>query len=397
AVASLRSGAVARSRLSHPQKAVFVDRDGTINPLSGYLTRAEEFALIPDAAEAVRRLNAAEYRVVVTTNQPVIARGEASVAELRRIHGRMQTLLGQGGGFVDRVYYCPHHPDGGFPGEVVALKHACTCRKPEPGMVDQAAADLNIDLAESWVVGDSTADMAMARRRGIRSILVRTGEAGRDGKHDAPPDFVAADLAEAASLILERWPVLVAGAGPVAVRCGPGDMVLIGGLARSGKSSFASALAYLLRARGLGATIVPLDHWIRSQADRAPGLLGRYDLPAAEQAVAALAAGGPATCPDYDAMQRTSQPDRHVLAAEPGGVMIVEGCPALLSQPLKARSTHRIFVACTEEVRMRRFVADYQRRGVAPEVIQALYQAREDDEHALVRDSAGAADQRIML
>ena len=397
AVAALRGGTIARSRLSHPQKAVFVDRDGTINQPAGYLARAEGFELISGAAEAVRRLNGAEYRVVVTTNQPVIARGEATVAELRRIHGRMQTLLGQDGAFLDRIYYCPHHPDGGFPGEIAALKRACTCRKPEPGLIDQAVADLNIDLAASWVIGDSTADIAMARRRGVRAILVKTGEGGRDGKYDAPADFVVADLAEAANLILDRWPALLAAAQPMAAQCGSGDVVLIGGLARSGKSSLASALACLLHVRGLKAILVPLDHWIRSEADREPGLLGRYDLPAAERAVAALAAGRSVLCPAYDALNRTSRPGRHALGAEPGSVIIVEGCPALLSAPLVAMAARKIYVACPEEVRMRRFADAYQRRGADAEAIEALYRVREDDEHPLIRAGAGVADQQVML
>lgn len=204
AIGHLRAGVVARARRDMPQRAVFLDRDGTINMLHGHLKRAEDLSLLPGAGAAVKQLNDAEYRVVVVTNQPVLARGETTLAELRRIHGKMEALLGREGSFIDRLYYCPHYPEAGFPGEVATLKVACDCRKPAPGLIDRARAELNIDLSRSWLIGDSTADIALARARDVTSVLVRTGAAGRDFLYEAVPDFVAADLAEAVSLILDR-------------------------------------------------------------------------------------------------------------------------------------------------------------------------------------------------
>lgn len=198
----LRSGMVARARRDRPQRAVFLDRDGTLNRLAGHVRRAEDLALLPNTARAVRRLNDAEYRVVVVTNQPVLARGEATVRDLARIHARLESELGAEGAYLDALYYCPHHPDRGFAGEVAELKRDCDCRKPGTGMVLAAAAALNIDLARSWMVGDSTADIAMAQAAGLQSILVATGEGGRDGKFAATPSHTAADLAEAVDVIL---------------------------------------------------------------------------------------------------------------------------------------------------------------------------------------------------
>jgi histidinol-phosphate phosphatase family protein len=198
----LRSGMVGRARRDQPQKAVFLDRDGTLNVPHGHIARASDLELYSDAATAVRRLNEAEYRVVLVTNQPVLARGECDDIELGRIHARLETDLGKDGAFLDAIYYCPHHPDRGYLGEVAELKIACACRKPGIAMVEAAVAAMNIDLAQSWVVGDSTADIAMAARAGIRSILVATGEAGRDGKWRAEPTFHAATVNAAADLIL---------------------------------------------------------------------------------------------------------------------------------------------------------------------------------------------------
>jgi histidinol-phosphate phosphatase family protein len=201
-VSHLRSGLVERSRIDQPQRAVFVDRDGTVNEWRGHLARAEDFVLIEGTAEAVKQLNEAEYRVVVVTNQPVIARGETTFEEVRRIHWKMETLLGEQGAFIDRLYLCPHHPDKGFPGEIAALKVVCHCRKPGTALIEQACDEFNIDVRKSWLIGDATADLLAARRAGLRSILVETGEAGRDRKHDVRPDFVAKDLLAAVQLVL---------------------------------------------------------------------------------------------------------------------------------------------------------------------------------------------------
>jgi histidinol-phosphate phosphatase family protein len=197
----LRQGVVRRASLTEKQKAVFIDRDGTLNVHRGFISKAVDLDLFPDAPDAVRRLNEDEYRVVVITNQPVIARGEASFADLRDIHAKLETLLGNHGAFLDAVYMCPHHPDKGFAGEVAALKMDCECRKPRTGMITQAVSDLNIDISRSWMVGDTTIDMETARRAGLRTILVRTGEAGRDGKYDVKADFYANNLTDAVAII----------------------------------------------------------------------------------------------------------------------------------------------------------------------------------------------------
>lgn len=200
----LRSGLVARARRSVRQRAVFVDRDGTLNQLRGHIARAEDLELIEGAGAALHRLNEAEYRVVVVTNQPVLARGEASAADLTRVHARLESELGRDGAFLDAIYFCPHHPDKGFAGEVPELKQACQCRKPATGMVEAAARELNIDLSQSWMVGDSTADIAMARAAGLRSILVATGEGGRDRKYQAAPDLHARSIVEAVDLLISN-------------------------------------------------------------------------------------------------------------------------------------------------------------------------------------------------
>jgi len=199
--ADLRAGVVARGSLAVQRPAVFLDRDGTINREASYITRPEQLTLLPGAAEAVRRMREAGYRIVVVTNQPVIARGECTTAELLRIHDHMEMELSREGAFLDGIYYCPHHPDKGFEGERPELKMECECRKPGDGMLRRAAEELNLDLAASWLIGDSTGDIQAAHKCGVRSILLRTGIGGRDHRYAATPDSIFDDLPAAAYFV----------------------------------------------------------------------------------------------------------------------------------------------------------------------------------------------------
>src|SRR5207244_1984076 len=124
--------------------------------------------------------------------------------DVQRIHNKLETLLGREHAFVDRIYFCPHHPDAGFKGERKDLKIRCNCRKPATGMIRCAATDLNLDLSRSWLIGDTTSDVQTAKNAGLKSILVRTGHAGRDGKYAAQSDFVFDTLAEAVDFIARQ-------------------------------------------------------------------------------------------------------------------------------------------------------------------------------------------------
>ena len=167
-----RAGRVAARNLKNRQKAVFLDRDGTINEYVGFLRKIEDFRLIPGVAEAIRTINASGYLCIVVTNQPVIARGEVTVPALTEIHHKLETLLGLEGAYIDGLYYCPHHPHKGYPGEIPELKIDCDCRKPKPGMLLQAAKDFNIDLSQSFMVGDGEHDIKAGLAAGCRTILV---------------------------------------------------------------------------------------------------------------------------------------------------------------------------------------------------------------------------------
>jgi histidinol-phosphate phosphatase family protein len=400
AVAQLRAGAVERARRDRPQKAVFLDRDGTINELRGHLARADQLVLIEGTADAIKQLNAAEYRAVIATNQPVVARGETDLAEMRRIHGKLQSLLGQHGAFVDAIYLCPHHPDTGYPGEVAALKIPCECRKPGIGLIEDARRDLNIDVDRSWLVGDTTRDILTAQRAGLRSILVETGEAGRDGRYAVTPDFIMRDLAAAARFITRVHEPLAEVGSQIAQQVAEGNLVLVGGLARQGKSMLAAVLHHALIRNGLDARVLALDGFLRNLHDRKPGVLGRYDL------ASVLAALAPWLCreraidievPIYDRITRRRAGHRGNLHLMADSVLIIEGVPALLIECAANRRIVRVFVTGDNELRERRVVDDLIVRGMSAEQAQSTCAARADDETPIVAASCALADIVVSL
>lgn len=169
------SGKVHARNLKNKQKAIFLDRDGTINKMVGFITKPEQFELIDGAAEAVKAINKSGYLAIVVTNQPVIARGDCTFEELQTVHEKMETELGKKGAFIDAIYICPHHTDKGFPGERLEYKCDCDCRKPKPGLLLQAAKDFNIDLPESYMIGDSDRDMKVGENAGVKNSI-KVGE-----------------------------------------------------------------------------------------------------------------------------------------------------------------------------------------------------------------------------
>ena len=196
------NGIVQGKNLRRRQKAIFLDRDGTINKYVGFLRNIDDFALIEGAAEAIRRINGSGYLAIVVTNQPVVARGEVTFAQLREIHNKMETLLGLEGAYLDGIYFCPHHPHGGYEGEVAALKIDCDCRKPKPGMLLRAAEDFNIDLSQSWMVGDGKHDVLAGKNADCKTAYLKNAE--QDCAEARAADLICDSLLDAVKHILDK-------------------------------------------------------------------------------------------------------------------------------------------------------------------------------------------------
>jgi histidinol-phosphate phosphatase family protein len=174
------------------QPAIFLDRDGTLNFDYGWITSPAKIELLPGAAEAVRAINEAKFLAVVVTNQPIIARGECTTAELEAIHHRLHLLFNQSNAHLDAIYYCPHH-------ETIS---PCHCRKPSPGLLEMAARDLQIDTARSWLIGDTERDLGAAAAFGIPAVLVASNQQSFKSGITSPCAFRAASVGEAVRQIL---------------------------------------------------------------------------------------------------------------------------------------------------------------------------------------------------
>lgn len=188
------SGKVARLNKQNKRPCIFLDRDGVINKDMDSKPLCNNFELLDNVAQAIKLINKSDYLSVVVTNQPMIAKGFVTFEEVENTHKKMETLLGQEHAYLNGIYFCPHHPEKGFAGEIPELKIDCECRKPKAGMFFQAQKDLNIDLENSWMIGDSKRDIEAGKNAGCRTISI---------KEDLGAEFMAQNLYDAVNYILK--------------------------------------------------------------------------------------------------------------------------------------------------------------------------------------------------
>ena len=383
----------------HLRKAVFLDRDGTLIKEVNHLTSPDQLELLPGVAVAVRGLNRSGILAVVITNQPVIARGDITFERLAKVHARLESQLGANGAFIDGLYFCPHHPDKGFAGEVLEFKGPCQCRKPEPGLIQKACKDMGVDSHNSWMIGDTTSDIEAGRRAGVRTILLRTGFAGSDAKYTIRPDYICPDLLDAVEWILHGHAKMTRKLANVALAATHRKrLVLIGGLARSGKSFAAQVLKELLYSLGLVAHIVSLDCWLKPKNQRSEGIgvCSRYDLISASAAIESVVWSKTRECLQerlYDRLSRNVHGETIEHSIGPDDILIVEGVPALLmSKLVTLPNVLKVFVDVAPSDRAERLSKDYIWRDQSADQIASLLLMRELDETPVVLQSRTISD-----
>lgn len=200
----VESGYVTSRNLKNEQKCIFLDRDGTVNIKNGLVDSEDKLSLEDCAIEAIKKINESGYLAILVTNQPVVAKGMCTMEEVKNIHRKLTTLLGEGGAFLDDIAFCPHHPDKGFPGERLEYKFDCDCRKPHTGLLTRFIEKYHISMEKSWMVGDTTRDMLTGNNAGTHTALVLTGDAGTDGKYQPIIDMTCENLLMAVEQILEK-------------------------------------------------------------------------------------------------------------------------------------------------------------------------------------------------
>lgn len=381
------------------RSCIFLDRDGTINEEVNYLRNPDQLILIPGAGAAIRKLNQSGLLTVCITNQPIIARGDASFEMVDKIHSKLDYLIGLEGAYLDRIYYCPHHPDSGYAGEVPELKIRCECRKPGTELIDLAVRELSVNRNNSWFVGDRTADIEAGRRAGLRTMLVRTGYAGSDCKYSSKPDYVSTDLNAAAEWILNGHKQIYEQLSNLLPSAISGRMALIGGPSRAGKSSVSQVLKEMLSAAGRMTHIISLDGWLLPAGERQEGngVLNRYNMKAAAtQLIEVLNSKNRSSVsiPFHNRKSRAIKKSDFVSIGI-DDFLIVEGVPALIENELLGYADVKIYVDVIDEIRHQRLWDEYHWRGESDKQINEIITSREIDELVVVRNSEANANFKI--
>jgi D,D-heptose 1,7-bisphosphate phosphatase len=384
-VFSNRPQAFSRNSL---RSAVFIDRDGTLNEDNGYIVNPEQLHIFDGVGQAMAKLNQSNYISILITNQPVVARGNCSIPQLRKIHAKLETELAISGSFLDAIYFCPHHPDAGFIGEIREFKVSCECRKPSPGLLRRAEQDHNLNMWTSWMIGDSTADFGAAQAVGVSSILVETGSGGLDGSYPYMPDFSVRNFSQAVDFVINKYPIIRKKITDF-IAIPNYRLVFIGGLSRSGKSTLASLLQREWRLNGNKVHVLRTDSWLLSQEKRGAGMVGRHDIQAIEQIIKKLVLASSSTeitIPYY--LKKTKQRSNKTLACSilRNDIVIVEGVIGLYLANLVGLMSQAIYVNTDENGRRCRFEDEYTSRGYLQSEIYELYKSRMVDEcEAIIR------------
>jgi len=370
--------------LANRQSAIFLDRDGVINDDTHFISKAEDFQLFPFAPKAISAINRSGFLSVVVTNQSVLARNMTTEAGLQRIHNRMETELGAHGAYLDAIYFCPHHPDKGFPEENPDLKIDCDCRKPKPGMLIQAAHRFNIELTSSFMIGDNERDILAGKAVGCTTVGVATGKGLKSGK--TQPDLFFSTVLEAVDFIVNPpfLPSISSLTKLILSQRRPTlTWIRIGGNTGSGKSSLAALLKRELELSQQPCHIVRLDNWILPAAERKtlPHDWKRsFQLSRLAHDLQKLYAGSTVKAPGY-----ARHPDQQFQAIDYGpfafGVVLVEGVPAFADELDFIPWNLSLFMEQSEEDRRRHIHTLYAWKGIGEQEAEQLYFERNASEY----------------
>jgi D,D-heptose 1,7-bisphosphate phosphatase len=395
----LENGKIQLRNLKNRQRAIFLDRDGVLNVERSFISTPEGLELYDFTPSAVKLINQSNYLSVVVTNQSAIARNLCTEDDVHAIHKKLETLLGDQQSWLDAIYFCPHHPDSGFPEENPAYKIDCECRKPKTGMFLNAAADLNINLNESWMIGDSERDILAGINAGCTTVGVRTGYGIK--KTRILPDYMFSNLYEAVNFIThdplgsytERIISQVTDEGGNMPR-----VLLIGGNTRTGKSTLASCLRIALEKKGKSVLVVGLDNWLIPEEQRTDEMdvYARFQLGSIERDVKKLIAGETIIVNTY-----ANHPEREtvplVYMLKETDVVIIEGVVALSSAIIRDMADLRLFTSLPPVLFEARIYEYYTWRGKTAAEIRVLVEKRKDDEYQLIEKESNLADMIINL
>ena len=387
------SGKIFHQSYENKQKAIFLDRDGVVNVEKSFISIPEELTLYDFTPKAIGKINKSEYLAIIITNQSVIARNLCSVKELETIHKKMETDLGMQHAYLDAIYYCPHHPDKGYPEERSEYKIDCDCRKPKAGLFQKASRNFNIDLSQSWMIGDSERDVLAGRNAGSKTVGVMTGYGMASSQ--AQPDFFFSDLAEAVDFIIddpyaEDFRTLKTKADSLNKRP---VIIAVGGNSRSGKSNFVSYLDIRFNESGYKVLRIDLDNWILPENERVncKNVYDRYQENKLEKDIQSIFRGETVTIQKY-----INHPDRKPkelhYSFNQEDIVIIDGIVALGLYKIRQLTDIKIFMDIQETLLRERLDKYYTWRNKEQDEIEALFQKRAIDEYQLIEKDRKFAD-----
>jgi len=391
----LTRGFTKARNLRNSQKAFFLDRDGVINDDTHFISKAEDFQLFPFTPQAISKINTSGFLSVVVTNQSVLARNMTTEAGLNRIHHRMETELGEQGAYLDAIYFCPHHPDKGFPEENPSLKIDCDCRKPKPGMLFQAAKRFNIDLKSSFMVGDNERDILAGKNAGCTTVGVATGKGLKSGS--TQPDLFFQTLLEAVEFITNP-PFLP----DVSTLCQlildkvnqPLSFVRIGGNTGSGKSSLAALIKQELEIKQHPCHLVRLDDWIlpsNQRINQPHNWKTSFQLEKLQSDLPKLMNGLPLLAPGY-ARHPNHQFNPVAYGPFENGIVLFEGIPSFAHELDSLPWSLSLFIEQSDELLKQHVLQLYAWKGLNQDAALRLYQERTPTEYHQINALKSKAD-----
>lgn len=387
------SGKIKRKNLHIRQRAIFLDRDGVLNEDRNLIHKPEDLVLFPYAAEAVKKINASDFLSVVVTNQSVVARNLCTIEELEYIHKKLDSDLGAQGAKLDELYYCPYHPDKGYPEENPDYKKEHPWRKPAPGMLLQAAEDFNIDLSKSYMIGDRHSDILAGKNAGTMTIAVRSGHGYKGATVE--PDYLFNDVSDAVNFIIDD---------PLIETCShifnaidhnkPNlKIIAIGGNSQSGKSTLARRFSSFLDESKITNKILNLDHFLLPKDERvkAKGVMERFDVNRIREEIPALIKGKTINLLHYQKDPNASV-ETFGFELKNEEVLIIEGIVALGIPEIRRLADCAVFMDQTFEGYKERFYHLYEWKGFSKSEIDNLFANRVIDEFDPIKKTRDFAD-----
>jgi D,D-heptose 1,7-bisphosphate phosphatase len=388
------NGKINRRSFEFKQKAIFLDRDGVLNIERSYISTPDALELYNFTPAAIRMINKSDYLAIVVTNQSAVARNLCTEEDVLNIHRKLETMLGKERAWLDAIYYCPHHPDKGYPGENPVYKIDCECRKPKTGMFRKAVSQFNIDLHESYMIGDSERDIQAGINAGCITIGVRTGYGIKNT--NMSPDYLFGNLAEAVDFIVKDPYYNIF--KEIYNRFGNYNgkspwIILIGGNSRTGKSTLASYLRLAFRKKGHHVLEVKLDNWIipEEQRSNSMNVYDRFRLSIIEKDIKRLLSDETIHLTTY-----ANHPLKQTLPVEYNSrsidILIIEGVVALSSADMRNSAHLKIYTTIPDNVFRSRVYEYYSWRGKTTEEINTLVEKRKVDEYQLIEKESNLAD-----